>query len=82
MRFVILGEQLVWQQADPLQEEHSESAGRGEHVRGQGGRGGCHPWRLARTHDVARQPVGRQPVFRRWAGLRRLLAARLQAAII
>ena len=31
------GEQLVRQQADPLQEEHRQGAGGGQHVRGQGG---------------------------------------------
>ena len=30
------GVQLVWQQEDPVQAEHWEGSGGGEHVRGQG----------------------------------------------
>ena len=36
----LTGQQLVWQQADPLQEEQHQGAGRGKHVRRQGGGGG------------------------------------------
>ena len=48
----------MWQQADPLQEEHHQGPGGGQHVRGQGG--GRRWWRLARPHHVARQRVGRR----------------------
>ncbi len=37
LRYLSSGEQLVRQQADPLQEEHCQGAGGGQHVRGQGG---------------------------------------------
>ena len=38
--WLILGEQLVWQQADTIQEEHLQGAGGGQHVRSQGSRRG------------------------------------------
>ena len=71
--FSSLGEQLVREQANPLQEEHCEGPGGGQHVRGQSGGRSRHTRRLSRSHDVPGQPVGRQPVLGRWPGLRRLL---------
>ncbi len=48
------GQQLVRQQADPLQEEHRQGPGGGQHVRGQGGGGG------GGRHTGRLLPVGRR----------------------
>ena len=46
----ILGEQLVWEQEDPVQEEHREGSGGSQHVRCEGCTG-CRrqPWRISRS---------------------------------
>ena len=55
--FVSVGEQLVRKQENPLQEEHREGPGGGQHVRRQG-RGRCNLARkLSRPDDVARLSV-------------------------
>ena len=60
------GEQLVRQQEDPLQEEHCEGSGGGQHVRRQG-RGRRHqPRELPRAYDEPRVPVEHL----QWRGLR------------
>ena len=44
------GEQLVWQQEDPVQEEHREGAGGGQHVCCKGRTGRCRQsWRISRS---------------------------------
>ena len=46
----ILGEQLVWEQEDPVQEEHREGSGGSQHVRCEGCTGRrCQPWRISRS---------------------------------
>ena len=43
------GEQLVWEQEDPLQEEHRQGTRGGQHVCCKGGSGGRRqPWRISR----------------------------------
>ena len=64
---------MVREQEDPLQEEHREGPGGGQHVRRQSGRGGGYSRRVPRPDDVPRQPVGRESVLRRWTGVWRLL---------
>ena len=57
------GEQLVRQQEDPIQEEHCQSPGGGQHVRGEGGGLRGLPHWVTRTHDVPPLPVGRLTIF-------------------
>ena len=57
MKCVFSGQQLVRKQEDPIQEEHREGPGGGQHVRRQG-RGRCNLARkLSRPDDVARLSV-------------------------
>ena len=67
---MLVGEQLVWEQTDPLQEKHRQGPGGSQHVRRQGRGGRSDAWRLARPHDEPGQPVGRQSVLRGRSGLR------------
>ena len=64
MFFSLSGEQLVWKQAHPLQEEHRQGPGRGQHVRREGRRRRRDPRGVTGTYDEPWEPVGRKPVFR------------------
>ena len=58
------GEQLVREQADPLQEEHCQSPGGGQHVRRPRRGLRRQPHRLPGPHDVPPLAVGRLAIFR------------------
>lgn len=59
----VIGEQLVWQQAHSLQEEHCQSPGGGQHVRGQSRRRCRQSW--------SRIPLGWISLPRQWIRSRR-----------
>merc|ERR1712080_520324 len=55
----VTGEKLVWQQEDPVQEEHREGPGGSQHVRCEGSTGrSSQPWRIPRSYDVPWFAVG------------------------
>ena len=61
----ILDKQLVWKQTDPVQKEHHQGAGRGQHVCGKGSSSGCRKW-LPRSRALPGWGVGRTDPWVPW----------------